>query len=141
MAIVKGYCQCGCGEKTNIATYTHRSGQIKGEPVRFVRGHNGRGSGNGMYNGGQCFNKALGRWMADDGTGVFITRARLIMQEHLGRALDPDEIVHHLNGNPVDDRIENLRIVSRAGHMRIHRPCNQATRLKRTKAGISDGTI
>lgn len=36
-----GYCHCGCGEKTAIATRNFRSQGIKaGEPLRFVRGHN-----------------------------------------------------------------------------------------------------
>lgn len=43
MSIPKGYCQCGCGEKTPIATRTSRTdGRVKGEPVRYVRGHNKR---------------------------------------------------------------------------------------------------
>lgn len=35
-----GYCRCGCGEKTNLAPQTDRKyGWVKGEPIRFVRGH------------------------------------------------------------------------------------------------------
>lgn len=35
-----GMCQCGCGEKTGLATYTHARRQlVKGKPLRFVRGH------------------------------------------------------------------------------------------------------
>lgn len=38
-----GYCHCGCGEKTSIASHSNREfGHIKGEPVRFVVGHNNR---------------------------------------------------------------------------------------------------
>lgn len=36
-----GYCHCGCGRKTSIADESRR-GKIKGEPVRYVRGHGGR---------------------------------------------------------------------------------------------------
>jgi hypothetical protein len=36
-----GYCQCGCYQKTWVATQTNRKlGYVKGEPVRYVRGHN-----------------------------------------------------------------------------------------------------
>jgi hypothetical protein len=37
-------CECGCGAPAPIAKKTQRSrGQVKGRPVRFVRGHQGRG--------------------------------------------------------------------------------------------------
>jgi len=36
-----GYCACGCGERTPISTRTDkRYGAIKGEPRRYVYGHN-----------------------------------------------------------------------------------------------------
>lgn len=36
-----GLCLCGCGERTQIATYTcQRDGYVKGEPKRYIAGHN-----------------------------------------------------------------------------------------------------
>jgi hypothetical protein len=36
-------CECGCGLPTRIATKTHTSqGHVKGQPIRFVHGHNSR---------------------------------------------------------------------------------------------------
>lgn len=41
-----GLCQCGCGQKARVATSTsRRDGQVKGQPLRFVKGHNGRRHG------------------------------------------------------------------------------------------------
>ena len=38
-----GYCQCGCGQKTRIATQNDpRTGEVRGKPVRFKKGHHGR---------------------------------------------------------------------------------------------------
>ncbi len=38
-----GYCQCGCGQKTNPAPKTRsKLGNVKGEPQRFMRGHKGK---------------------------------------------------------------------------------------------------
>lgn len=38
-----GYCQCGCGQKTNIATKSNtRDGYTKGQPRPFLHGHGHR---------------------------------------------------------------------------------------------------
>lgn len=38
-----GYCECGCGERTNLAASSNaRRGHIKGQPLRFVANHAAR---------------------------------------------------------------------------------------------------
>lgn len=42
--IPPGYCQCGCGGKTTIADKAHSKQNIaKGQPRRYISGHNRRG--------------------------------------------------------------------------------------------------
>lgn len=53
--------------------------------------------------------------------GKLIYQHRLVMQEHLGRELLDTEVVHHINHDPSDNRIENLElIVSHSEHMKQH---------------------
>lgn len=88
-----------------------------------------KGRENNRWNGGLC--------IRDDGRAVICDRDgrvryfyRVVMEAHLGRPLAPAEIVHHRNGDPSDDRIENLELMSRADHMRLHHPEILAARRK-----------
>lgn len=46
--ITYGFCHCGCGQQTKIATRANTSrGHVKGLPIRYVNGHNRRMVGSG----------------------------------------------------------------------------------------------
>jgi hypothetical protein len=51
--------------------------------------------------------------------GKQIREHRHIMQLHLGRKLERWEHVHHINGDGMDNRIENLQVLSNAEHQRL----------------------
>jgi Ca2+-binding EF-hand superfamily protein len=52
--------------------------------------------------------------------GKQIKYYRYLMEKKLGRKLLSTEIVHHINGDQLDDRIENLEIISNNEHVRRH---------------------
>jgi hypothetical protein len=46
--------------------------------------------------------------------------ARQVMSKHLKRELSIFEIVHHIDNNPANNGINNLKIMSREEHSSLH---------------------
>lgn len=63
-----------------------------------------------------------GRVILADGSSRRVRQHRWIMEQHLGRALVPGEIVHHKNGKRNDNRLANLEVMTGRDHARHHYP-------------------
>jgi hypothetical protein len=120
-------CDCGCEGIIDLKRWHFGKTQII---PRFIPGHNpetrfkkdnkvgwkrGLTKCNG-YNLIYCPEHPKANAM---GKG-YIRYGRYLMEKHLGRYLDDDEIVHHVNGIKNDDRIENLVLMKSNEHLSYH---------------------
>jgi hypothetical protein len=107
-AIPLGFCQCGCGGRTGISSQDRpKWAEVKGQPRRFLRGHN-------MPKGGLSIQHGYAYLMMKDHprshtTGYVAEHIRIAM-EVLGKPLPLQAQVHHVNGIKTDNRNENLVI-------------------------------
>lgn len=49
---------------------------------------------------------------------------RHIIEEHLGRDLEPNEHVYHLDGDPSNNKLENLAVITKKARKAVTR-CNR----------------
>ena len=50
----------------------------------------------------------------------YVMTHTLVMERHIGRYLEPNEVVHHINHVRDDNRIENLKLMDAHEHMSMH---------------------
>lgn len=83
-----------------------------------------RGAKNPNWKGGRVFFQGLPYVSAPEITPNrkgYVLESRVIASKMIGRALTAKEVVHHRDGNPLNNTEENLLICSLSDHTKIHR--------------------
>jgi hypothetical protein len=91
-------CACGCSAPIN-------------DKSTYKRGHNRRGKGRGWIGSGYRFISVNGRAIAEH---------RHVVQMREGRGLARHEVVHHVDGDPLNNDPANLVVLTRSEHNRLH---------------------
>lgn len=114
-----GYCYCGCGEKTPNAKETNsRTGAVKGQPTKYIPGHNPRGAMHGGWKGGESLCGDGYVLVTVSGFGS-VKRCRLVAEKAIGKKLPLGAMVYHHNGNRSDDSNSNLVVCQDEEYHRI----------------------
>lgn len=64
---------------------------------------------------------------------------RLIMEQYLGRPLTRYDAVHHINKNRLDNRLENLQLMTISQHSTLHNTGKKHPASEQTRQRISQG--
>ena len=130
-------CKCGCGMTTNKATQNHKRLNIKkGEHFNFIYGHNIKKLRelNHAWKGGKIFKNGYPMTMKyghsrshkKDG---YVLDHLIIAEKVLGRPIPRKVQIHHVDGNPSNNKNSNLVICEdQTYHFLLHR---KATALKK----------
>ena len=100
-----------------IKTGVSLSPEHRAKVIKTLR--NGGGEKNGNWSGGRWVNENGYVKICLPGRG-YVSEHRLVMEKTLGRRLKRSEHIHHIDENPSNNSIENLKLVSPSEHSKIH---------------------
>ena len=125
---VHGFCSRSCKYEWNKTLTGHWKGKKMPESAKQKMRENHadfRGEKNGRWKGGRRVDKDgyvllhLPDHPYRDYHG-YVREHRIAMEKHIGRHLLPDEVVHHIDQDKLNNDISNLQIMTPQAHMSLH---------------------
>ena len=96
---------------------THHTQETKNKIQATLLGKNN--SANELNQGGKFIDRR-GYVLQYTGNGVYVREHRLVIEKEIGRKLQSDEIIHHLDGKKDHNDRKNLLLCTIQEHMRVH---------------------
>uniref|UniRef100_A0A6M3LEH5 Putative homing endonuclease n=1 Tax=viral metagenome TaxID=1070528 RepID=A0A6M3LEH5_9ZZZZ len=115
--------QCGTIFKKHRADkkyFCTKECQFKWRSIHFRGKNHPRFKGKIRYGSGQKYLTIYAPYHPFADSKGYMFEHRIMMEKKLMRFLTPGEIVHHTNGNTLDNRIENLELMTVSQHSSLH---------------------
>jgi hypothetical protein len=131
---IRKYCSLKCWHLARSATVPITQCLQCGNPIRATKKGESRkkfcnlecrskymiAENHPNWTGGRGTEKSTGYIRVSTGRNKRNREHRVKMESHVGRLLRSDEEVHHKNLDKTDNRIENLEILTKPEHARLH---------------------
>jgi len=111
------------------------TGRVMDEETRKKMSANRKGSKHHNWKGGVSVSRGYRFITKPDhpraNCNGYVREHIIVMEESIGRYITDDECVHHINKDTLDNRIDNLQLMTKKEHALLHSKTNTKGRFKK----------